>query len=321
MSARRSLYLGIEIGGTKLQFGVGPGDGGGEFAAFVRRDVDRAAGAEGIMRQIAEVATRLMADHPIAAVGIGFGGPVDVATGRVTKSHQVAGWDDFPLADRCSELLGVPVVLGNDCDCAALAEARFGAGRGGHTVLYVTVGTGIGGGLVINGKLHGRGRPAVAEIGHLRPGLAADTRAQTVESVAAGPAIALAARQLLSEPTTPAEAQQDLLRRCGSDPARLTAKLVAEAAADGNAVAGAVLEQAVRTIGWAVAQTITLTAADVVVLGGGVSLIGEAGFFAPLRDAVARYVFPPLLGAYTVVPAGLGEAVVVHGALALATTD
>ena len=313
MSAR---YLGIEIGGTKLQFGVGTGRSG-ELLTLIRRDVDRGAGAAGILRQIAEVAPGLVAEYAVAAVGIGFGGPVDAVAGRVTRSNQVAGWEDMPLVEWCTELLGVPSVLANDCDCAALAEARYGAGRGAATVLYVTVGTGIGGGLVVGDKLLGRGRPAVAEIGHLRPGTDAARPADTVEAVAAGPAIAQAVRRRLSPGSVPPAARQDLLRRCGHDPERLTAKLVAEAAADGNAIATAVLQHAIQTLGWAIAQALTLTAADVVVVGGGVSLIGEGGFFKPLRKAVAGYVFAPLRGSYRVVPAGLGEGVVVCGAVGI----
>jgi len=311
------MYLGIEIGGTKLQLGVGTG-GGREFVALERCDVDRSAGAEGILRQMADVGSRLAAEHHVTAAGIGFGGPVDARTGRVLKSHQVAGWENLPLVDWCRDALGVPAVLGNDCDLAALAEARFGAGRRRHTVFFVTVGTGIGGGLVIGGRLHGNGRPAVAEIGHLRPGPDAVLPTQTVESLAAGPAIAAAARRHLADPLADADARNDLWQRCGGDVRRLTAQDVAAAAADGNAIARSTLLAALNALGWAVAQAITITAADVVVVGGGVSLHGEEGFFVPLRAAVARYVFPPLAASFEIVPAALAEAVVVHGALALA---
>jgi glucokinase len=99
----------------------------------------------------------------------------------------------------------------------------------------------------------------------------------------------------------------------------LTAKLVAQAAGEGNAIACEVLDHAVQALGWAIAQVITITAPEVVVVGGGVSLIGEPLFFAPLRTEVARYVFPPLAGSYRLVPAGLGELAVVHGAIALAS--
>lgn len=339
------MYLGIEIGGTKLQLGVGAGDGG-ELAALARHDIDIRRGAAGILDQIERSATALIQKHDIRRIGIGFGGPVDSAAGVVTKSHQVGGWEGVPLARWCRESLGKPAVLGNDCDAAALAEAHFGAGRGAGSVFYVTVGTGIGGGLVIGGRLHGAGRPAIAEIGHLRPGLNADRPEMTVEALAAGPSIAAAAvarmtgqvsraldtiRGPLEHPNR-AQVQQrladvkdteqeyiaDLLQRAGGDPDGLTAKAVAQAAAEGNDIARQVLDHSCQALGWAIAQVVTLIAPEVVVIGGGVSLVGEQFFFAPVRAEAARYVFPPLANSYKIVPAALGELAVVHGAIALA---
>jgi glucokinase len=290
----------------------------------------------------------LLQRFEISRLGIGFGGPVDSAAGRVIISHQVDGWEDFPLAAWCRNTLGVPTVLGNDCDSAALAEARYGAGRGKATVFYVTVGTGIGGGFVRDGALHGAGRPAVAEIGHLRPGLHAESPEITVESLASGLGIAEAAKARISEdvavpfaakPRLTAsgglrvvaeetvgaeefedECRRDLLDRAGGDLERVTAKLVGQAAADGNALAVEVLEHSSRVLGWAIAQVITLLAPEVVVVGGGVSLLGEELFFDPVRRAVREYVFPPLANSYEIVPAALGELVVVHGAIALAAS-
>jgi glucokinase len=340
------MYLGIEIGGTKLQLGVGTGDGGA-LAELVRHDIDPRNGAAAILADIETSARGLLQKFPIDRIGIGFGGPVDSTAGIVTKSHQVAGWDGFPLRRWCRETLGKKAVIGNDCDVAALAEASYGAGRGAVSVFYVTVGTGIGGGLVIGGRLHGAGRPAVAEIGHLRPGLNADLPETTVESLASGPAIAAAAharmrgqvsrpletirgplvhpsrqqvrRRLEDVKDTEQEFIADLLQRCGKDEDRLTAQVVAQAAAEGNEIACQVFEHACQSLGWAIAQVITLIAPEVIVVGGGVSLVGEQLFFAPLRAEVARYAFPPLANSYKIVPAALGELVVVHGAIALAS--
>jgi len=339
------MLLGIEIGGTKLQLGVG--DGRGDVTAVVREGVDPTNGANGILEQIERSAAALIQKHKVDRIGVGFGGPCDSAAGVCTKSHQVAGWEGFPLVRWCRDTLGKPAVIGNDCDVAALAEARYGAGRGAATVFFVTVGTGIGGGLVIGGRLHGAGRPAAAEIGHLRPGLQADRPEITVESLASGPAIAAAAvarmtgqvsrplesirgelehpnhLQLLKRMTDVNDTEQeyiaDLLNRCGDDTERLTAKLVAEAATEGNEIARQVLEHACQALGWAIAQVITVVAPEVIVVGGGVSLAGEQFFFAPLRAAVSRYVFPPLANSYKIVPAALGELVVVHGAIVLAS--
>ncbi len=311
------MYLGIEIGGTKLQFGVGPGDGT-EFTAFERRDVDLERGGDGIRRQIREVAREMIFQHPIDRIGIGFGGPVLGSRGIVQTSHQVAGWIDFPLVEWCESELGRPTRLGNDCDCAALAEACFGAGRDHRTVFYITVGTGIGGGLVIDKKVHGTDRPAAAEIGHLKPGR---DQGPDVEGLAAGPAIAAFLQRLLADVqrTDPHNsAAADLMARCNGQTGQLTAKLIGEAALSGNRLAKRVYAEAAGVLGWAVGQTITLVAPEVVVIGGGVSLVGEEIFFKPLRAAVEQYTFEQLRGSARIVPACLGESVVVHGALALA---
>lgn len=342
------MFLGIEIGGTKLQLGVGPGDS----AALVemrRFDVNAANGAAGIRDQIAAGGGELIKQHRVTRVGYGFGGPVNAAKGRVIKSHQVEGWDDFPLTAWTKDTLGVPAVLGNDADLAGVAEARFGAGKNRNPVFYVTVGTGIGGGLVIDGRpYHGHG-PAAAEIGHLRPGLHADHPDQTVESLASGWGIAAAAQAYLSGPIShqlgafrggsrplkPEMVRQhlieteavleehtaDLLRRCDRDPEAITAKIVGEAAQDDNLIARDVLHHACQALGWAIAQVITLVSPAAVVVGGGVSLIGEEQFFKPLRAAVDRYVFPPLGGTFQILPAKLGEEMVVYGALALAAGE
>src|SRR5947209_1666413 len=165
------MYLGIEIGGTKLQLGIGPGDG--TLAGLWRGTVDVAAGPEGIRRQITAAVPELLARSQVdrsqvRGVGIGFGGPVDDGTHTIIKSHQIAGWDNFPLAAWIAGLRGWPAVLGNDADVAGLAEALFGAGKGLSPIFYITIGSGIGGGLIINGEIYrGAGRGA-AEIGHLK---------------------------------------------------------------------------------------------------------------------------------------------------------
>lgn len=317
------MYLGIEIGGTKLQLGVGPGDGQ-TFAELVRLDVDIAKGGAGIREQIAAVGPELVKKHGVKRVGYGFGGPVFGARGLVQTSHQVSGWDQFPLVEWTQQQLGVPTRLGNDCDVAALAEATYGAGRDSRTVFYVTVGTGIGGGLVIQRHIHGTDRPAAAEIGHLRPGISAMTAHQTVESQAAGPAVSARVQrwltELVDEKRTDAAAKE-LLSAVDGRVEALTTKHLAAAAVKENVLARRSYDEATTVLGWAIAQVITLIAPDVVVVGGGVSLAGEEVFFSPLRESVDRYSFPPLRKMCPVVPAALGESVVVHGALALAAAE
>ncbi len=341
------MLLGIEIGGTKLQFGIGSGEST-ELAAIERVDAQPDRGAEGIRRQILETAGRLVERHDISGVGVGFGGPVDTATGRTIKSHQVDGWDDFPLADWCRQHLNLPTVVANDSNLAGLAEARLGAGRKHRIVFYTNVGSGIGGALVIDGEVYSGPAGTAVEPGHLRPGPQAEHADQTVESVASGWAIASAAQALLTDPgahslrsmsheNRPMDAElvrqrlieeeeaaeqgaADLLARCDGDIERITAKIVAQAAAAGNRAARQIFDRAARTFGWAIAQVITITAPEIVIVGGGVSLVDERLFLAPVRRYVDRYAFPPLRDSFQIVATELGEEVVVHGALALAAS-
>ncbi len=314
-----SMYLGVEIGGTKLQLGVGSGDG--RIAALWRGSVEPARGAEGIRRQIVRALPELLSQ---AAVGrtelrgaaVGFGGPVDDANHVVIKSHQIAGWDNFPLADWIAELVGSPAVLGNDADVAGLGEALFGAGKGCSPVFYITLGSGIGGGLIIDGKIYrGAGRGA-AEIGHLRVVVARDGSIEylPLEQVASGWALGqLAAREKMRSRT---HAEQ--WRSVQGDDSTLTARHVAAAARNGHRGAQAILALAWEALAEAICHVIALTAPRRIVIGGGVALMGEELLFQPLRQLVAERVFKPFADSYEIVPAALGEEMVLHGALALA---
>ncbi len=288
------MFLGIEIGGTKLQLGVGPGDG--TLAGLWRGGVDLTAGGAGIRKQIVATVPELLAStgldrSQLKAVGFGFGGPVDDATRSVLKSHQIGGWEGFPLAAWAEETLCLPAVLGNDADCAVLAEALFGAGRGFSPVLYMTIGSGIGGGLVVDGQVYrGAGKGAV-EVGHLQ--MMTPEGPQPLELVASGWAIGRAAG--------------------------MSGREVAEAIAHGDAAARAVLDAACGYLAEAICHVIALLCPRKIVIGGGVSLMGDV-LFDRLRRKVAERVFRPFADCYEIVPAELGEDVVVHGAIYYAAT-
>ncbi len=309
------MYLGIEIGGTKLQLGLGAGDG--VLAGLWRGNVDVAAGPEGIRRQITAAVPELLTAAGVErsrlkGVGIGFGGPVDDATRTIIKSHQIEGWDNFPLADWLTEVVGLPSALGNDADVAGLAEALHGAGKGLSPIFYITIGSGIGGGLIIGGEIYrGVGRGA-AEIGHLQ--VRDGDAVATLESLASGWGIQERAEALLRSGDTPA--RSSALAHSGSG--EITVQEIAQAAARGDAFARALLDAAIENLAEGVCNVIALLCPRRVVVGGGVSLLGERILFEPLRRRVAERVFRPFAGLTDIVPAALGEEVVVHGALALA---
>lgn len=370
-------YLGIEIGGTKLQIAVGRGEGE-PFRALWRGDIDAAQGAARIHQQIIagieELLVRARIEREmIAGVGIGFGGPVDTARGQVVTSHQVAGWDGFPLVKWFETNLGLPAVLHNDADSAAYAEAHFGAGRGFDPVLYITVGSGIGGGLVCEGRIFRGSGAGAMEIGHLRPGRSGRHVAvagDSVETIASGFGIEDRARKIIAEweaanklvesrfavsdeteanlkgpnqkgpgeaassktgPGGPSSSTRGcrrfperfamLMRLVDGNCGMITTRIIAQAAREGDRLCRELLFDATETLGWALAQAITLINPGRIVIGGGVSLIGQEQFFEPVRDACRAAVFKPFSGIAEIVPAALHEEVVIHGALALARDE
>lgn len=321
------MFLGIEIGGTKLQLGLGPGDG--TMVHFWRGPVDPEVGGKGIREQIRAAVPKLlrqakMKPNDLCAIGVGFGGPIDDKTQHVVKSHQVGGWSNFPLSKWLTDEFGLPVALGNDADVAGLAEALFGAGKGLSPIFYITVGSGIGGGLIIDQKIYrGCGRGA-AEIGHLKivplpyvfhapPTGPVEKEYRVLECLSSGWAIARNARHLLADGLA-----SPLSTLSGGKPENVTTEIVAQAAERGDMFAKTCLTSAIIYLAEGICHVITLLCPRRIVIGGGVSLTGEKFFFAPLRELVARSVFPPFAGLTDIVPAKLGEEVVVHGALALA---
>ena len=305
------MFIGIEIGGTKIQLGLGRNDG--KLVGLYRGKVDVARGGNGIRETIVGAVPQLLADAGILrtaveGVGVGFGGPIDDRTRRVIRSHQIRGWDDFPLADWLAESLKLPVTLGNDADVAGLAEATHGAGRGLSPLFYITVGSGIGGGLIVDGTIaRGTGRGA-AEIGHLR--IHTPTGYRTLEAISSGWGIAHRARERLAD----GDGADSILR----NRTEISTPIVAGAAAAGDAFAARILDECLDALAEAICATIALVCPQCVVIGGGVSLLGEGAFFVPLRAKVAARVFEPFAGLTAIVEATLGEEVVVHGAIALA---
>ena len=334
------MILVIEIGGTKLQLGVFD-PSRSVLVHCERLQVCRTEGAQGILNQIESALPRMLKGVDVESCGVGFGGPIR-EDGSVLKSHQVTGWDRFPLADWVREKTGLPTHIANDCDAAALAESRYGAGVNLTSMFYVTVGTGIGGGLIRHGQRQGTDRPAIAEIGHLRPGILSSRETDTVEFHASGQGITQQVHLLALEvarwlqtghvtwehlptfgqlkipiPTMDQlQVSDDWYRSLESD--KLTTEHVAAAAHEGIWLAKTPLHLATTTLGWAIAQMATLAAPQRVVIGGGVSKMGEALFWQPLRDSFAKYVFGPLRDPSLLVPSLLGDEVVLYGAAAIA---
>jgi glucokinase len=287
-----TLALGIEIGGTKLQAGVGSGDP--KLRALARLPVDPERGGEGIREAIPGLVEEALSRAGVraadlAGIGVGFGGPVD--SERVLVSHQIEGWADFPLRAWLEERFKRPVLLQNDCKAAALAEYALGAGKGCRRIFYVTIGSGIGGGLVVDGRVDtGQGLGA-GEIGHTWVPDPRTGKPEKLELVASGWSIG---------------------RRAGR-----AGQEVYAAAEGGEAESLRILDETTEALAVAIGNVVALLHPERVILGGGVSLMGTL-FWGPLREKVARRAFGPFAGKWELVPSALGEEVVVIGAVELA---
>lgn len=298
-------FLGIEIGGTKLQLVVG--DATSAIRRRWRFEVDHASGGEGIRSQIGMVLPEILSGTKIAAAGVGFGGPVDWATGRTCCSHQIRGWDDFPLGDWLEQQLNRPVQVDNDANVAALGEARHGAGRGSNPVFYVTLGSGVGGGSVVDGRIYHGAKPGESEIGHLR----LDRNGTIVESRCSGWAVDRRIRN-----ATENEPHGLLARLVGAQQGG-EARHLGPALEHDDAMAREILAETAEDLAFALSHVTHLLHPEVIVLGGGLSLIGE-----PLREAVAaalnRFVMHAFAPGPRVALAELREDAVPVGALELA---
>lgn len=306
--------IGIEIGGTKLQAGLG--FDGDRLKALVRETVDTSLGPPAILANLERMIPDLLrraglkvAD--LAGVGIGFGGPVDAEKGRVLVSHQVEGWSGFDLKSWSEKTFDLPTVVENDASSAALAEAHLGAGRGCRRVFYITAGSGVGGGWVVDGLLDRGQGIGSAEIGHTCVSLGT-APPEKVEHLCSGWAIGRRARDAVR--TRPGSL---ILKLASGEPECITAVTVAEAARQGDPLALDILDHAGHAMGLAVANLVTLLHPEVVVIGGGVSLMGDL-FFEPVRRHARRYAFHLYADTYRIIPSALGEQVVVIGAALLA---
>jgi glucokinase len=300
--------LGVEIGGTKLQ--IVQGDAAGTISRRWRATVDRRRGGPGILEQLCigiDELTRGGAARPPRRRRNRLWRPVDRSTGRVRVSHQIEGWDDFPLRDWVSEAAGTPAVLENDANTAALGEALRGAGRGFDPVFYVTLGSGVGGGLVAGGAIYHGASPGEAEFGHVR----LDRDGATVESRCSGWAVDARVRRLATE-----EPASFLARSLPATPGG-EARLLAPALNAGDPASGRVIREIAADLAFALSHAVHLFHPRVIVLGGGLSLIGES-----LRTAVAAHLPLHVMEAFAPGPevrlAALGEDAVPAGALCLA---
>ncbi|MBI5773966.1 MAG: ROK family protein [Verrucomicrobia bacterium] len=333
-------FIGIEIGGTKLQLVAGGADG--IIRERRRFDVERARGGEGIREQIAQALPELARATKPRALGVGFGGPVDSATGKICRSHQIEGWSEFALGAWLKSLTGLPVAVDNDANVAALGEALGGAGKSFNPVFYVTLGSGVGGGLVVDGRIYHGAKPGESEIGHVRldrSGTIVESRCsgwavdRKIRERAAGAPGSRLAKLISGTGILPVEesgsmhlgalevagASTDRRDACPTTAASPggEARFLAAALQQGDKLAREILDEVAEDLAFGLSHVTQLLHPEVIILGGGLSLVGEP-LRAAVQAALGRFVMEVFLPGPRVLLAGLGEDAVPVGALKLA---
>lgn len=318
----RRCAVGVDIGGTNVVVGLVRAEGGPPLALRSRSTVSL-GDAEASLRHLARLVDEVISEglaaaggarEDVAGVGVGSPGPLDLEAGVVLDPFNLA-WRDFPLRDQLAEATGLPTYLDNDANCATWGEFWQGAGRETRSLVGVTLGTGIGGGLVMEGKLvHGASSTA-GELGHMtidfegRPCKCGNRGC--IEAYASGPNIAARAREGVE-----AGASSILLELAGGDPAGITAVTVYEAIVQGDEYAAEVMERTARILGAGIANIVNVLNPETVVIVGGVTRAGEH-LFEPLRDEVRARAFRIAERACRIVPGALPETAGVIGAAGL----
>ncbi|MFC5467392.1 ROK family protein [Cohnella suwonensis] len=305
------LYVGIDIGGTKMLAALVDGDG--TILSKARQETLAERGAHDTIDRLIAMTESLLresgaagAEAGIKGIGIAVAGILDPAQGTVVLATNL-GWNNVPIGRMLEERFQCPVNVLNDANAAALGEWLAGAGAGTEDIVFVTVSTGIGGGIVSGGHLILGFSGSAGELGHISidrngPACACGNRG-CIELYSSGSAIARRVRNDIrgGDPRT-----SPVLRQAGGDADRLTAQHVAAAAEEGDDYANEVLTESGSALGVGLISIIHLTNPKKVIMGGGVSEIGET-LFGPLMETVRKHGIPDLVNPVQFVKAKLGE--------------
>ncbi len=313
------LFLGIDLGGTKI-LSVVAGSGG----KVLSRDhalTPAAQGPEAVIQAILKSAARVLKGagvtrDKVMAAGIGAAGVSNPETGILYASPNLPGWKNVPLRDRVQQETGIDTFLTNDANAAALGEFRYGAGKGVRNLVYITISTGIGGGLIIDGKLYGGATGAAGEIGHMT----IDTNGPLCncgnrgcwEILASGTALAREAKKRIEEGATTKIAAHSKGRR-----ERITAQAVQDAAMEGDRLALELIRKHGYYIGVGLANLINIFNPELIIIGGGLSHMGDM-LLRPAMDVVKERAFKASYEAVRLTVAQLGDDAGALGAIAFA---
>jgi glucokinase len=312
----RDVIAGVDLGGTKIYSLIATVDG--DVLGSDRCMTEAAGGPAVVVQRIAESVRRALdaagsSIDAISGVGISSPGPCDPSRGLVTDAPNLPGFHNIPLTKLVSEALDVPAVLENDANAAAYGEYRFGAGKGFDDLLFITLGTGIGGGIIIDGRVYAGASGAAGEVGHLilkedGPPCNCGSRG-CLEALSSGPAMAREASEALASGRAPG-----LARIVGEDVP--TMEQVYEAARQGDAACREVIQRGGRYLGLALVGLLDVFNPRALILGGGLTNLRDL-YIDPAIEIARRGAFPQVIADVTIRTAELGDAAGALGAAAL----
>ncbi len=305
-----SYVIGIDIGGTKLATVVADKDG--NILQKVRKPTESEKGPNhavqlllGMVNEVLDLGGLRRED--ISGIGVSCGGPLDTKTGIIYSPPNLPGWDALPLKEMIESEFHIPTIIENDANASALAEARFGGGRGYDYVLYMTMSTGIGGGIVANGEIYHGANDCAGEVGHqiLLPDgpLCGCGQHGCLEALCSGPSIARRAQE-----ATANQPETRILALADGQIDRVRSEHVLQAARDGDALAIALVEKTAYYMGWGIANLVNILNPQIVLL---VTIAVAAGdlLLDPIRRTVTEMAMQRPREAVKIMPAELGDSI------------
>ena len=319
----KEYVVGIDIGGTKLATVVA--DKTGHILGKVRKPTFAEKGPEYAIRLLFDMVREVvnlagLEQESISAIGVSCGGPLDTKTGIVYSPPNLPGWDALPLKAKLESEFQVPVTIENDANASALAEFRFGGGRGYSAVLYMTMSTGIGGGIVIDGQVYHGANDSAGEVGHqilLPNGPRCGCGKQgCLEALCSGPAIARRAQAAIQKQLEDEKASMAMLTLADGRIEDVKSEHVLAAARTGDALALELVQETAYYMGWGIANLVNILNPDIVLLGTIAVAAGDL-LLDPIRETVLKFAMTRPAEAVNIAPAQLGDALGDLAAVAL----
>lgn len=314
----QDYIMGVEIGGTKLQLAIGTRDG--EILDTHQGSVDIDAGAPGIRDWLEEHIPLMFSranelKGELRAIACGFGGPIDTANGEVLKSVQIRGWSGFPIKSWFEEHFDLPAIVANDSSAATWGEYNNGCGRGSRYFFYTNMGSGVGGGIVVDGILYDGQGYGAGEFGQTyvpdwtqdQPG-----KPEKIENLCSGWAIE---KRLRTPGYVPSNSL--LMELASGDLQAINTHKLGQAAQKGDSFALREIDQIAYSMGLGLANMLCLVGVEVIAIGGGVSNLGEV-LIEPIRKHTRKYEFISSHNKYRIGKCELGDSIVLVGAILIA---